>query len=290
MGMDMNRLNVFNIQRFSVHDGPGIRTTVFLKGCGLRCVWCHNPESIPFEPLLQFYKDKCIGCETCKRVCEDFHDGAQLPVFENYPYLSGKCFECGKCINECPASALVMVDRHYDIDELYDIVLRDRIFYEKSSGGVTFSGGEPLLQYEALVPLLCMLKSGDKPVHIAVDTAGYVKWTAFEAVLPYTDLFLYDIKAIDPALHERGTCRDNALILDNLERLYDTGRQVVVRIPEIPGFNNNPECKQEIVDFLKQYPRIWDGNSYEYMPYHNLGEGKYAVLNMKYEMHEILNV
>lgn len=278
-----SKLNAFNVQRFSVHDGPGIRTTVFLKGCPLKCIWCHNPESIPLEPLVMFYKDKCIGCDSCKKVCKALHQSQSiLPIFENYPYISDVCAQCTACISACPTEALVMVDKYYDCEELFEIILKDRQFYENSGGGVTFSGGEPLLQYHALLPLLSKLKS--EGIHIAIETAGHVAWSVFEAVSKYADLFLFDIKALDPTMHKNATGKDNSLILQNFDRLYNEGQNIIVRIPQIPGFNDAPEQKEEFCAFLKQYPRIWDNQQYEYLPYHNFGESKYEVLNIPYKL------
>lgn len=252
------KANIFDIQRGSFVDGPGIRTTVFFKGCNLRCEWCHNPESQNRGRELMFYADKCDGCGTCKRVC---------------PNGLKTCELCGKCADYCSQDARKLVGEECETDEILTEILKDKEFYG-SDGGVTFSGGECMLQIDALRELLVKCKAVG--VHTAVDTAGCVPWEYFETVMPFTDLFLYDVKCFEGSLHESGTGVSNKLILDNLTRLSKNfGGKITVRIPVITGFNDSDAEMAKISDFLKKL-NITD---VELLPYHRLGESKYGALN-----------
>lgn len=236
---------IFNIQRFCIHDGPGIRTTVFFKGCNLRCAWCHNPESqSPYKETM-FYEEKCIGCGRCKSNSD-------------FVCLSGARELCGK---------------EYTIDDVLAEVIKDKSFYENSGGGVTFSGGECMLQIDFLLELLKKCK--ENGIHTTVDTAGHIHWVDFEKIMPYTDLFLYDIKSMDTDAHKKYTGAGNELILDNLARLLKSNAEVCVRVPVIPSVNDTEEEMQKIRLFFEEhgYPE-----SIELMPYHSMGEGKYEAL------------
>ena len=200
---------IFDIQRCSFVDGPGIRTTVFFKGCNLRCAWCHNPESQSAHPEMLYYRDKCVGCGKCREKC---------------PNGLEKCDLCGKCEPYCAADARRVCGKSYTVDEILGEVLADKPFYETSGGGVTFSGGECLLHPEFLRGLLQKCK--ENGLHTAVDTAGHVPFSAFEHVLPYTDLFLYDIKLMDTQAHRTYVGVENTLILENLARLLQRGAKV----------------------------------------------------------------
>lgn len=240
---------IFNIQRFSIHDGPGIRTTVFFKGCNLKCAWCHNPESQSPKKELLFYADKCAHCGRCENIpVED----------EEFFCYNGARELCGK---EMTAEAVLSE------------VLKDMAFYENSGGGVTFSGGECMLQPDFLAELLKMSK--EKGIHTAVDTAGHISWESFERILPDTDLFLYDIKSMDAAVHKKYTGVGNALILDNLARLLRSNAGVWVRVPVIPSVNDTEEEMENIRLFFEKngYP-----TKLELLPYHSMGEHKYEAL------------
>ena len=263
----MPKAMIFDIQRNSFVDGPGIRTTVFFKGCNLRCKWCHNPESQSFEKQMMFYKDKCTGCGKCREVC---------------PNHLKKCDFCGKCELYCPADARKVCGREYTSDEVFAEVIKDKAFYDNSGGGVTFSGGECMLQLDFLCEILEKCKAAG--IHTAVDTAGNVPWESFEKILPFTDLFLYDIKAFGAELHRKGTGVSNELILENLKNL--SGRaDVIVRIPVIGGYNDNDEEIRQIVDFLKQIKII----KAELLPYHAMGEHKYTALGRNPESFNVPN-
>mgnify|MGYP001540650927 FL=1 len=263
----MPKAMIFDIQRNSFVDGPGIRTTVFFKGCNLRCKWCHNPESQSFEKQMLFYKDKCTGCGKCREVC---------------PNHLQSCDFCGKCELYCPAEARKICGREYTSDEVLAEVIKDKAFYDNSGGGVTFSGGECMLQLDFLREILDKCKSAG--IHTAVDTAGNVPWESFEKILPFTDLFLYDIKAFGAELHRKGTGVSNELILENLKNL--SGRaDIIVRIPVIGGYNDNDEEIRQIADFLKQIKII----KAELLPYHAMGEHKYTALGRNTESFNVPN-
>ncbi len=255
------KATIFDIQRNSFVDGPGIRTTVFFKGCNLNCKWCHNPESQSFEKQMMFYQNKCTSCGKCKLVC---------------PYNLETCDLCGQCTDVCPSNARQICGKEYTVAEVLKIICNDKTFYENSGGGVTFSGGECMLHIDFLKALLKKCKGNG--IHTAVDTAGSVPWQYFEKIMPDTDLFLYDVKCFSEQLHIDGTGVSNKLILENLKRLSDHFKgSIIIRIPVIHGFNDNSEEVMKISGFLKniRYDAI------EILPYHKMGEHKYAALGMK---------
>ena len=254
----MNKAIFFDIQRNSFVDGPGIRTTVFFKGCNLKCAWCHNPESQSAKPQMMFYKDKCTGCGKCKSVC---------------PYHLEQCELCGKCTLYCPADARMVCGKEHTVDEVLKEVLKDKAFYETSGGGVTFSGGECMLQIDFLVEILKQCK--ENGIHTAVDTAGHIPFESFEKILPYTDLFLYDIKIFDSQKHKQYVGVSNELILENLKKLFERKAKLWIRIPIIPDVNDSIEEIQKIKDFLKT---IGTAEKIELLPYHAMGENKYRAI------------
>ncbi|MDF2542549.1 MAG: glycyl-radical enzyme activating protein family [Herbinix sp.] len=265
---------LFNIQRFSVHDGPGIRTTVFFKGCNLRCRWCHNPESICKENQIEFYPERCIGCDACFQVCPN---GVHfLDEKKEHSLDRSKCNGCLLCVQTCYANALVGVGQNVEVSDLLKSILEDKPYYNNSSGGVTFSGGEAMLQIDYLEEILRRCK--DEKIHTAVDTAGCVPWDYFERILPVTDLFLYDVKAADPIRHKQLTGVDNHLILTNLRRLSKADKDLWIRIPFIPGQNNDQmEGIAQILSPLKI-------TKVEVMAYHKLGNSKYTALGLNNEL------
>lgn len=247
----MSKATIFDIQRNSYVDGPGIRTTVFFKGCNLRCRWCHNPESQVAAPQILFYKDKCTHCGRCVGI-----------TAENTDFL---------CFND----AKEICGKDYTVDEVLSILLKDKAFYDNSDGGVTFSGGECMLQIDFLCEILEKCKQAQ--IHTAVDTAGNVPWACFEKILPYTDLLLYDIKLFDNDLHTKYTGFGNQTILENVKKLFEAGAKVYIRIPIIGGVNDNANEMQLIRRFLQPYHPV----KIELLPYHTMGEHKYNALNME---------
>lgn len=241
---------IFDIQRFSVHDGPGIRTTVFMKGCSLRCGWCHNPEGLRMEPQVQLFEEHCIGCGRC--------GGSR--TLEN--------------VDKCPAGAMKRVGEKVDPERLLEEVLADLDFYG-NDGGVTFSGGECLLQADFVRHMLQALK--ERGVTTAVDTCGNVPWENMEKVLPYCDTWLYDIKCADPETHRRFTCSDNGRILENLEKLGKTGANIWIRVPVIPDCNDDPDEMERIARIAAATPGV---SRVTLMPYHTLGKSKYVTLGL----------
>lgn len=265
----MNSGTIFNIQPFSIYDGPGIRTTVFFKGCNLRCAWCHNPESWLLKPQLEFLEEKCIGCGACFKACPQ---KAHLVTPEGHIIDRSKCINCGLCAQTCYAGALTMAGRKADAAEIFGRILEDAPYFKNSGGGVTFSGGECMMQIDFLCELLKMCKEAG--IHTAVDTAGHFPFSSFERILPYTDLFLYDIKAFDPETHRQLTGVSNELILENLRLLCQNGANVFVRIPCIP--DANWKDMEQIAEYLKDIPV----QKVELLAYHRLGEGKRKSLGM----------
>lgn len=243
---------IFDIQRFSTHDGPGIRTTVFMKGCPLRCKWCHNPEGLTPSPKLQYFAEKCIGCKRC---------GEKSKLTD---------------AQKCPADALKVCGREIDVDTLIGEVLKDRIFYAED-GGVTFSGGECLMQADFVAEALSRIK--ELGIHTAIDTSGYAKWSEFEKTLPFCDLYLYDIKCITPSVHKEYTGVLNALILENAKKLSDMGKDIWIRVPVIPDFNNSESEMTAVAEFVSSLPSV---KQVTLMPYHTLGASKYETLGMEY--------
>ncbi len=265
---------VFDIQRFSIHDGPGIRTTVFLKGCPLRCLWCHNPEGIRPEPLLSFAADKCIACGSCVDACPN--QAHVMDQQKGHVFLRERCTAIGKCAEVCPSRALELVGRDVSCDEVLDQVLRDRLFYETSGGGLTLSGGEPLLQIEFAEALLRGAKKAG--VHTAVETAGHVTFARLARVAPYTDLFLYDVKDTDDARHRKNTGVPVIGILDNLRALHDAGASVLVRLPIVPGVNDRQDHFRKVALIVKPLSGLL---GVEDLPYHSLGTGKRQRLGLE---------
>ncbi len=261
---------LFNIQRFSTHDGPGIRTTVFFKGCPLRCLWCHNPESQRFGPEVMHNPERCVVCGRCVSGCP-----AQAIRIENGTLYTDpeKCTGCGLCADECLNCAREVAGREYTADQVMDAVGRDKTFYGESGGGVTFSGGECMTAAGELTGLLRRCK--ERGIHTAVDTCGFCGTEDLARTLPYTDLYLYDIKCIDPALHRELTGADNGVILKNLRFLNENGACIWLRLPLVEGANAS---EAEIAALLELAGEIRP-QRVSLLPYHNTGSFKYQRLN-----------
>ena len=260
------------VQRMSLHDGPGIRSTVFMKGCNLRCRWCHNPETWDAAFQLQYIGSKCLHCLTCAGVCPV---KAIVPVDGRLYIERNLCNLCGKCAERCPGEALSVVGRDCTPEGLLNEVLKDRIFYDISSGGVTVSGGEPLMQDVFVREFLTLCKANS--IHTAVETNLNIPWTHIEPLLPYTDLWMCDIKVFDTRLHEKWTGSSNALILENIRKLCGTGAEIIVRTPVVPGVNDSEEEIGKIASYLSEYK---GDIRYELLPFHTLGFEKFDNLGM----------
>ena len=269
--------SVTNIQKYSIHDGDGIRTTVFFKGCHLRCRWCHNPETQSFEKELQVDVPKCTGCGRCAAVCPE---GAITISPEGKSVTDReKCVVCGKCEAACLGNYRTVVGRDYTVDELVRICMQDLMFYEQSGGGVTLSGGEVM----AMDPdyILKLVKTLHREgVDIAIDTCGQAPYSNYEAIIPFVDTWLYDIKVMDDEKHRKYTGTGNKLILENLTRLAAAGAKIYIRIPVVKEVNGDEMSMTEIIEFLKANSiRPLQVNL---LPYHSTGSHKYGKLGMEY--------
>lgn len=269
---------IFDIKHFAIHDGDGIRTTVFFKGCPLKCVWCHNPEGIAFGGELAFYSHKCRGCLECFKICP-----AGAHVFSEGVHKTDpkKCTGCGACVKECPSDALKLYGRKVSTGEVLSELLEDKAFYESSGGGVTLSGGECLMQADFCAELLSELKKNG--IHTAIDTSGFVAKEAIDKVAPYTDVFLYDVKAFDEDVHIRCTGQPNGRILENLEYINLLGKDVEVRIPYVPGYNDSQ--MEKIACFLEKLACV---RCVKILAYHNYAASKYSSLGMENTLPEAL--
>lgn len=263
---------VFNLQRFCIHDGPGIRTTVFLKGCNLNCWWCHNPEGKQAQPQLMFYADKCLGCGACVKICPT---GARSINNGKIVFQSNLCQQCFACVEVCPSEALTRCGEIKTVEEVFQEVIRDKPFYETSGGGVTVSGGEPLLYPYFVKNLFIGLRKISIPT--AVETAGSIPWENFRIVLPWTDLFLYDLKIAEEKSLKQATGASLPLILNNLKNLLKAGACVLIRIPLVPGFNDLPVQLEKMVNLIKKIPGKFQ---VELLKYNYLASGKYRALNL----------
>ncbi len=276
-------MDVFEIERYATEDGPGIRTVVFLKGCNLRCHWCQNPESQLRKPQVMYYQKQCVGCGKCVEACPN----GSVHLKEPFGYITDHdtCILCGACVDACFYSARKIVGESYSIEVLFQELMKDKAFYEESDGGVTFSGGEPLLQAEEIARTAEILTQ--EGIHIAVETAGHVSWDKFQALLPFVDLFYIDLKHIDSDQHKYYTGVRNELILENIQKLSRLHSQVIVRIPIIPGVNNTVEVVTKMFKFLSEETGI---TKVELLQYHRLGMAKYQGLGMQYLMENAENM
>jgi len=262
---------IFDIQRFSIHDGPGIRTTIFFKGCPLRCRWCQNPESHKPEKEIAFYKERCMGCFACKEVCPNDAINESENGRIDYP----RCNDCGICVSECPNNALRMVGMEWDAASLLVEIVKDKDFFVDSGGGITLSGGEPFLQIGFLKEFFPLVKN--EQIHVNMETCGMFRWPEIEAILPYLDLIYFDLKMIDSEKHKTYTGRDNRVIIENFVQMVKTSPHLQPRMPVIPTINDDPENILNTARLLNQN----NIKSIHLLTYHNLGEAKLGRINTR---------
>lgn len=277
----MKDATIVNIQKYSVHDGDGIRTTIFFKGCHLNCWWCHNPESQHYLPELMFHRETCLGCGFCLKHCT--HDAIQIDTNGKALTDQSKCVLCGDCLDYCIHNNREIVGKRYSVDELMKIVHQDACFYEESGGGVTLSGGEVMTQDIEFLEALCK-RLKERDYHVAIDTCGYAPVDNYERLLPYVDTFLYDIKTLDDEVHQKYMGKSNALILSNLEFLAAHKANINIRIPVVEPVNSDLQTMQEIIAYLKDKIGITKVNL---LPYHNTGSSKYEKLGRVYPAQDL---
>ena len=282
LNVEPARGTVFNVQYFNLHDGPGIRTLVFFKGCPLRCHWCSNPESMSRVPELGLKRSLCDGCGNCLEVCPE-----QALFFKDDEVLSidrRRCNACGKCVSVCHPEALTIYGKEMTAAEVFDEVYRDRMFYEGTGGGITVSGGEPLQQPHFLLAVLGLCRNAG--IHTCLETTGYTTKEVLEQILPVTDHVLFDLKHMDSSLHRRFTGKPNKQILDNAGRVAMSDTPLMFRMPLVPGFNDTPQNIGDTADYI----RGLEGShiqGLELMPYHRMGTGKYESLDKPYALSHV---
>ena len=267
---------IFNIQKCSIHDGHGLRTLVFFKGCPLRCKWCANPESQNYGPEIMESQGKCIGCGACMKVCPQ----SAISLKEDGPRIDrSKCIRCFSCADRCYAGAKYVIGKEYEVEELYKEIEKDRVFYSIKGGGVTFSGGEPLTHPKDLTAIAKVCR--ERGINVAIESCGYGDYEEFKSALPYIDSMFFDVKHIDSQKHKELTGVGNERILDNLKKIAEFGIPITVRTPVIPGLNNSVENIRGIAEFLKSLPQV---KEYELLPYHQFGVNKYNALGRPYAL------
>lgn len=306
--VDTANCTIFDIKKYAIHDGPGIRTTVFFKGCPLSCMWCHNPEGISLTPQVIYDEKRCIGCMACIEVCPDncllmkqknsskIFQNHSVPLEENKAGLDNfeqfECKHCGACADICPSRARELVGKQHSVNTILRLIKKDIPFYENSKGGVTFSGGEPLMQWEALLELLKGCR--DLEIHTAVDTTGFALWPVLEKIAAFTDLFLFDLKMMDDQRHKFYTGVSNQLILSNLEKLSMQKSLITIRIPLIPGVNDDNTNIDKTGQFiLSLTDNMADSGRGEcvtevhLLPYHDFQQSKYSKFGIEYRAQDI---
>ena len=270
---------IFDIQRFAVHDGPGIRSTVFLKGCSARCQWCHNPESFSMRPEMQYYKERCVGCGNCVKLCPS--EAHSISVEGRHSFDRRRCNACDICPGECFHNALVISGREESVEEVLRQVMDDKPYYDESGGGVTLSGGEPVLQDDFCEALLKELKN--KGIHTNLQTAGFYPFDKLERLLPYLDLVMYDIKGFSKEIYNQHIHSSPSLAMENLRRLDEKGIAIIVRSPCVKGVNDSVGEIEAVAKMLSTLKHL---NYYSLIPYHRLAKIKYDVLGLEFKSYE----
>ncbi|MBN1658666.1 MAG: glycyl-radical enzyme activating protein [Anaerolineae bacterium] len=271
---------VFEIQRWSGNDGPGIRTVVFFKGCPLRCAWCCNPESWLRDPQIAFFASRCKQCGQCKEVCPQVREG---DTWDEVTMKAASCSACGQCVEVCAAGARELMGRRMTVTDVLETIEKDRVFYRQSGGGVTFSGGEALAQAGFVRELVdvCWVRG----IAMVLETSGYFSWDAASEILARMDLIFLDLKHMDSVVHQRLTGRDNRIILENAVRIASQGWPLVIRVPLVPGMNDGVENLEATAEFVAC--RLDGALGVEILPYHSLGQAKFAALGMAYGLSEL---
>ena len=276
-------INIFDLERYATKDGPGIRTVLFFKGCNLRCIWCQNPESQCFKSQVMYYRSKCTGCGRCIKACPE----SAINFLDTYGFITNDniCIRCGKCTDACFYDARKLIGHEYSIEQLMEKILADKSFYNESGGGITFSGGEPLLFHEDVRDIA--IRCQDEGIHTAIETAANVDWKIIEGLLDCIDLFFVDLKHIDEDVHRSSTGVGLKKILHNITELGHRHSNVIIRIPVIPGVNHSTNVIHRMLLFLAEKTEI---KEVELLPFHRLGTGKYSGLGMEYLCADLLNV
>lgn len=270
---------IFNIQRYSTEDGPGVRTTVFFQGCPLRCPWCSNPESKLHKPQLLHFSNTCLQCYSCLKACPT---GANQKKDDGSVWVDRNiCIGCGACVKACPANARSIAGKWMTVDEVFNIIDKDSMYYRNSDGGVTLGGGECLSQPEFVLELLD--RCYHRAIHTCLDTCGYTPWDVLEKILEKVELVLFDIKHLDPVKHKEFTGVDNQLILDNAVKIKQMGIKIIIRLPLIPGYNDDEKNIKATGRFMK----LWGLDRVDILPYHRMGVNKYNALGEKYALPDL---
>lgn len=267
---------IFDIKRYAIHDGLGIRTTVFFKGCPLACLWCSNPESQAYQPELTYIPAQCLGCGLCEQLCP--HQAISR-TDQGMVVDHSKCNLCGICAENCPGDALQVIGRSVTVDDLFRQVVADRPFWDRSGGGVTLSGGEPLVQFDFVLSFLKLCK--ERYISTAIETCLNTNWETISTILPFVDHLICDLKIMDSDQHKINTGISNHRIKKNLESLLKSNADVLVRMPLIPGINDNKANLEDMGAFIESCRK---GAKVELLPYHRLGEAKYRRMQKKYKM------
>ncbi len=270
---------IWDIQRYAIHDGPGIRTLIFLKGCPLRCVWCCNPEGQSGQPEILWFRENCNDCRLCLQACPKKaieEDGQRNKLIH-----ADRCDLCGICANQCPSEAIRIVGKWMTVDDVLEEVAKDDVFYRRSGGGITLTGGEPAAQPEFTLELLRQCKLSKSSLHTAFETCGYVSWPKLAPLLEYANLILFDIKHMDSAKHKQLTGVSNQRIFRNARRIAEQGKRMIVRLPLIPGYNDDRRNISLTAEFVRELPGVQDVHL---LPYHRLGESKYTRLKRCYPL------